>query len=220
MRDGEISEMSDPEWLVAFRNHVEFYLNTKSFGQTYNDGARTIRDISLPYNDNNSETANLNNNVASFGDQQPAYDPNINPGNYEQPIVDSSQFSQQYPINNDNALENISYNNHPSYPSQYDMPLEQQNYGLGEAHEGNRPPMFNPTSINVPNLQPPPSPETSDGKGGISHDGSLQTSPVHSASPTYREPVPETPTISEAPPNYFGKSVFQPQVSPETVRTV
>ena len=111
----------------------------------------------------------------------------------------------------------MSYNQPPSYPPVYDLALDPPISHVPQAQIDDRPPpMFiPPASINVPSLQPPPSPGTSDGIGSASAGESLQSSPLHSAPIMYQqEPTPELSRTPESTPNYFGKGHFQPQSTP------
>ena len=220
MRDGEFVEMSDPEWLVAFRNYVEniYYTNSNAYAHVYNEDAGDIGVASIPYTNEKSETPNLNNNVGNFGDQQLAYNPNSKDGHYELPgRGDHGQFQQPVYTSNVNSIGTMPYDQQASY-SPISEPLEQPTYSMPEAQTDDQPRIaMYPTNINVPSQQPPPSPGTSDGIGSASVEGSLQSSPVHSA-PAYHEPTP-APQIRESSPNYFGKGNFQPQSAlPNTVR--
>ena len=215
MRDGEFCEMSDPEWLIAFRNYVESYMNSTPFENNCNTDTGDLRHTGA---NQILETPSPNDNDDSHGVHYPDF--NHESRNVQYDLSENreiNQFTHQtYPTNYNDGTMNM-YDPQSTYSPAYDMPLQQPSMEVpGNQNVPQASPFFiNTDGSNAPNLQVSPSPEASDVFGSSSNCGSLQSSPVHSVPLRYQEPLshPSPPLGSST--NYFGKSNF-PTDMPKT----
>ena len=221
MRDGEFSEMSDPEWLIAFRNYVEGYMNAKPYENNYN---ADVGELGHTVGNQIPETQSLNDNGASLGVHYQDYNHESTNVQYDPSgNRDLNQFSQQtYSTNYNDGTMNM-YDPQSTYSPAYDMPLQPHSMEVTDnQHVLQAAPFFiNTEGTNAPNLQGSPSPETSEVIGSSSHGGSLQSSPVHTVPPRYQEPLADPSRVSESPTNYFGRSNFPTEMpTTDAVRKV
>jgi hypothetical protein len=218
MRDGEFSEMSDPEWLIAFRNHVDCYINSKPFESNYN---ADVGDLGHTVGNQIPETPSPNDNGVSLGVHYPEYNHDSTNVQYNPSgNIEHSQFPQQTYSSNYNDRTMNMYDPQSTYTPAYDIPLQQPSMeAIDNQHVRQASPFFiNTDGTNASNLQMSPSPETSDVIGSSSNCGSLQSSPVHSVPSRYQEPLSDPSHVSESS-NYFGRSNFPPEMSTtDTVR--
>ena len=228
MRDGEISEMSDPEWLVTFRCYVDDYMNPNLAAHTSKSHTENIGNelpvnnyprIDSPVKINDQRTVEDQYHYQAYDDNQIDTQPSpYLTGSFNPTTINRDQWenaSEQLEPNNLNysnvptSADNLAYDHQSSYSPAYDTGLQQTQPDNNENH----PPMYqpqpmfiNPSSMNF-SQSPTMTPETINGLGGASTGGSIQASPVHSVSSTYQDQ--SSPLLAqEKPQNYFSSGHF------------
>ena len=216
LRDGEVTDMSDPEWLVEFRSYVENAMNSSSYDNRYYSGNDAIAYTESSLNTQGPST--ITENTEQYIDSVHRYNDDAMMTQYEQIENNVNYDYQEQPTNS--ISNGISmYNPQTAYRSSFDQPL-QQPLITTENKEQNSPYFINTATTNH-NLQPSISPEASDVIGYPSAGGSAQESPVHYQHPIQDFEQERTLEKSHAPEtttNYFTKSNFQPDTSsPDSV---
>ena len=215
VRDGEVTDMPDPEWLIAFRTFVENSDVTQSHGYVYtHENIAASYAEPSPYEQMQSETVNTGNNVDNIQREESAM-----VAQYEHiDNVDMNFNYQQQPSSLIN--DGISmYNPQTAYSSSFDQPL-QQPLSVTEKNGEQTSPYFINTASNNLNSQSSPSPEASDVTGYPSAGESVQASPAHYPNQKQvfqPETILEQAKAQETSNNYFTKSNFQPEISSDTV---
>ena len=215
VRDGEVTDMPDPEWLIAFRTFVENSDVTQSHGYVYtHENIAASYAEPSPYEQMQSETVNTGNNVDTIQREESAM-----VAQYEHiDNVDMNFNYQQQPSSLIN--DGISmYNPQTAYSSSFDQPL-QQPLSVTENNGEQTSPYFINTATNNLNSQSSPSPEASDVTGYPSAGESVQASPAHYPNQKQvfqPETILEQAKAQETSNNYFTKSNFQPEISSDTV---
>ena len=215
LRDGEVTDMSDPEWLDEFRSYVENAMNSSSYDNRYYSGNDAVAYTESSLNPQGPST--ITENPEQYIDSVNRYNDDAMMTQYEQIENNVNYDYQEQPTNS--ISNGISmYNPQTAYRSSFDQPL-QQPLTTTENKEQNSPFFINTATTNH-NLQPI-SPEASDVIGYPSAGGSAQESPVHYQHPIQDFEQERTLEKSHAPetaPNYFTKSNFQPDTSsPDSV---
>ena len=218
VRDGEVMDMSDPEWLIAFRSYVENYMSSLPYGNTHFNEIAGVQYIEASHT---LKEPTVTTNTGGYIDENQMF--NENSINTQFPNVENSEsnydYQQEQPPNYPG--DGISmYNPQAAYRSSFDQP-PQQPLNIAENNIEQSTPFFMNNGItNAIHSQPSPSPETSDVIGYPSTGGSVDASPVHNAGPemfAHQQNISESSQVPEKTVNYFGKSNFQPETS-DTVR--
>lgn len=213
VRDGEVTDMPDPEWLLAFRNYVERFMDSQSYDNRYYSNNDAIS-YNEPYQ-NAPKPSTVTSNTEDNIDNAHQYHDNNMMDQYEQ---SNNPTNYDYPEQPTNSLpDGISmYNPQAAYQPPFDNQLQQPIPSIENNNEQSSPFFIN-TALGNSNLQPSVSPDPSDHIGYPSVGGSAQESPIHYPTPNNdfkHDKALESSQASEITTNYFTKSNFQPDSSP------
>ena len=216
VRDGEMMDMSDPEWLIAFRGYVDNYMNARSYRPAHNENA-SVQYIEASHNLNEPT---ITSNTGGYIDENNVYNENSINTQFEKVDNSESNYDFQQEQQPNYTSDGISmYNPQTTYGSSFDQ-IHQQPINTAENNIDQSTPFYINSGItNALNSQPSPSPQTSDVIGYASTGGSVEASPAHNAGPamySHQENISESSQAPEQTMNYFAKSNFQPE-TPDTV---